>query len=666
MQSTILRLAALAAVLTPLAIAQNDDCTGALPVLDGANGPFTNVGATTSTPAWPCGSGANDIWFVYVATASGTYDVNLCGGSYDSTLEVFDGTAGCAALVSLGCNDDSCGTQSRVTFTATLGATYYIRMGGYAGATGTAPLTIVPPAPPIPNTLTTTFFSDNGGSVGGGVYFDLNVLNPAGLTLNSIDVNLNEVANTVGTIEVYYIPGTSRTGNEANPAAWTLAATGSVTSAGVDVASAVTLTAPIPLAPGLHGFAYKAIGVSHAYTNGTGSNQNFANADISLAGGEASNVAFTAPIFTPRIVNTRLYYSIGSAGTVAVQQSYGAGCYASYASFYEHFLTTASIDLSNTAFQLVNTGTGYLALPSTTAFVTPSATATNLNLSDDSETIVTLSATLPYPGGTTTSLNVCSNGHISTATNGAAFDYTPTPAEMLNWANASWTVWHDMIPNTAGNVWFEEVGGIAIITWLNVVGYQGQVAGTTPSTFQLQFNLTTGNVDYVFQSLDTVSVSGWTGGDGWLVGYSPAGASQDPGNVDLTAALPTAISLGLTDTAPLALTAGARPIGGTVVPLTLSNIPGPSLGLVVLSFGAVVPGLDLGYLGMPGCTQHIALGGAVTLGAVVGNGSIPLSIPTDPFYFGFNVFAQGAALVSGVNPLGGLASNGVRLVFGNL
>ncbi|MBM4059947.1 MAG: hypothetical protein FJ265_02475 [Planctomycetes bacterium] len=661
--------AALLSAANLVAQIPNEDCSGALPVIDGANGPFSTVGATTSVPAWPCAAGGADIWFVYVATATGAYDINLCtGGTYDTALEVFDGTGGCGALVSLACNDDSCGLQSRVNFTGALGTTYYIRMGGYSGATGSATLTIVPPAPPIPNTLLTTFANNNFGNVGNMVYFDLNVLNPAGLTLTSIDVNLNDVPSTVGAVEIYLTPGVTRTVNQTNAAAWTLSSFGNVTAAGAGGPSPVTLTNPIPLAPGLYGVAFKAIGVTHAYTNGNGANQNYANADLGLAAGEASNVPFTAPIFSPRVVNTRIYYAIGSTGTLAVATQYGVGCVTKAASLYEHFPTTPSIDLSNWGFQMLNTGAGYFVLPSTAAFVAPSPTATNLNLGDDAETTVTLSAALPYPGGATTTLNVCSNGHISTASNGAAFDYTPTPAELLGWANTTWAVWRDFVPTTSGpdNVYFEEIAGTAYITWLNVLGYNGTSPGITPSTFQLQFNLTSGSVDFVFLGLDTVSISGWTGGEGWVVGYSPGGPSLDPGSTDLTVAVPGGITLAAADVAPLAL-AAQRPLVNTTINLTTSNIgPTAPFGAVLLSFTGGLPGLNLTGIGMPGCWKYN--NSDVTLLFLPGGSSsfaTPFAVPN---FVGVVLQAQSAVYDPAANltPLGAISSNGVALTFGDL
>lgn len=140
---------AIAAAVANSALAQNDDCTGAISVAQGLNGPFTNVGATTSVPAWPCGSGTNDVWYSYVAPNSGVLTVDTCTANYDGVLEIFDGTAGCGALVSLGCDDDFCGgaSGSQVTTNVTSGTTYYIRVGGWSGSTGTFSLNVNGPLP---------------------------------------------------------------------------------------------------------------------------------------------------------------------------------------------------------------------------------------------------------------------------------------------------------------------------------------------------------------------------------------------------------------------------------------------------------------------------------------------------------------------------------------
>lgn len=125
------------------ALAQaNDECSGAIQVAAGPNGPFANNLSTTSAPAWPCAAGGNDIWFYYVPASAGPVTVDTCGADYDSALEVFDATAGCGGLVSIGCNDDSCGLQSSLTFTAVACTPYYIRVGGFSGDVGVFPLNI--------------------------------------------------------------------------------------------------------------------------------------------------------------------------------------------------------------------------------------------------------------------------------------------------------------------------------------------------------------------------------------------------------------------------------------------------------------------------------------------------------------------------------------------
>lgn len=347
----------------------------------------------------------------------------------------------------------------------------------------------------------------------------------------------------------------------------------------------------------------------------------------------------------------------------AAHRLYGSGCVPQYASIYEWFTTTPSIDLSNTSFTMLLAGNTYVVIPSATPLMTPSGTAINLNLTDDSETTVTLSAPFNHPGGSTTTLNVCSNGHVSTASNGAAFDYTPTPAELLNWTNATWAVWRDMIPNTTANVWFEEIGGVAYITWLNVVGYVGTSAGTTPSTFQLQFHLATGNVEFVFGSLDTVSVSTWTGGEGWIVGYSTGGASLDPGSTDLSTGLP--VTLPGVDQLPLGLSAAGLPTFGSTVSYDVGAIPaGTPFGAVLLGFTKYDPGIDLTSIGMAGCRQYTDGLATLLFVAPVGTASVPFNVPTGTGFLGFSLFAQAVSFSPPATVLGAIASNGVETTIG--
>ncbi|MCB9214175.1 MAG: proprotein convertase P-domain-containing protein [Alteromonas sp.] len=162
---------------------------------------------------------------------------------------------------------------------------------------------------PIPGTLSTIFGSDNGGSPGGAVYFDLTV---AAQDISITDLDINTPDGGAFTLSFYTTPG-SYVGNEGNAGAWTLMATGNGTGAGIDTPSNAVLDAAVPLSAGTsYGIALVLdSGHGHSYTNGTGGNQNYSNADLELQAGAASNVPFDGSPFSPRVVNTNINYIIG-------------------------------------------------------------------------------------------------------------------------------------------------------------------------------------------------------------------------------------------------------------------------------------------------------------------------------------------------------------------
>ncbi|MEQ1631039.1 MAG: hypothetical protein ABL997_01610 [Planctomycetota bacterium] len=124
-----------------------DECNCAPNVVNGANGPFDNTGSTTSSPAWTCGLGANDLWFRYVATCCGDISIDTCGSALDTVVQAFSGS--CGSLVDLGCNDDAnvgaCvgSLQSQLTISgAVTGQAYLIRVAGFNGNVGAFGLNI--------------------------------------------------------------------------------------------------------------------------------------------------------------------------------------------------------------------------------------------------------------------------------------------------------------------------------------------------------------------------------------------------------------------------------------------------------------------------------------------------------------------------------------------
>jgi hypothetical protein len=137
----------------------NNACANATTVAAGTT-PFTTLGATTDGPA-DCG-GNLDVWFRYTAATNGAVTMSTCGGqSFDTVLSAYQGFS-CPPGALIACNDNTCGLQSQIAFTAVAGQQILIRVGGAGAASGTGNLTITPPpgndacanAAPITNGLT--------------------------------------------------------------------------------------------------------------------------------------------------------------------------------------------------------------------------------------------------------------------------------------------------------------------------------------------------------------------------------------------------------------------------------------------------------------------------------------------------------------------------------
>jgi hypothetical protein len=160
------------------------------------------------------------------------------------------------------------------------------------------------------NKLTTIFASNNGGSVGGIVYFDVTV--SSAVIINAFETNCDQAASTPIGLDVYTIPNTY-VGSEGSQSGWTMVATddGKAVSAGSgDVASLVNLQAPLTLTPGKYGVALVAKSFGHDYTNGSGTNQQFKDNFLQLDLGAAYNTPWgsTSP-FTPRVWNGSVIYA---------------------------------------------------------------------------------------------------------------------------------------------------------------------------------------------------------------------------------------------------------------------------------------------------------------------------------------------------------------------
>lgn len=354
-------------------------------------------------------------------------------------------------------------------------------------------------------------------------------------------------------------------------------------------------------------------------------------------------------------------YNVVPVTNCAETEKYGDGCVAQFASVYEFFANSQAFDLSNTAITGLFTGNSYVITQGTTTFVAPGVGASNLGLPDDGVATVAFSGSLtfPYPGGTTPTLEVCSNGFVSVANNGQ--DFSPTVAEWLAWASPAWSVWHDFTPNGTNNVLVEEIAGILYVTWDAVPTYQNP----NPNTFQFQFDTNTGFFHIVFQQMDNVAST--TLGDQFVVGYTPANGAGDPGSVDLTPVTMGSQTLVTfpNDIIPLSLCADAPPVVNSTINLVVDNItPTAPVGGILYGITRIQPGVDLSGFGMPGCFQYNdQVASRLFFPAGASSVSVPFVVP--------NIIAivQCQAAVydptAALTPLGAVSSNGVELSTGN-
>ena len=161
-----------------------------------------------------------------------------------------------------------------------------------------------------------------------------------------------------------------------------------------------------------------------------------------------------------------------------------------------------------------------------------------------------------------------------------------------------------------------------------------------------------GIVEYRWMNCDVV---GWYG----VVGWSPGNGARDPGAMDVSASVPFQTEA---DATPITLS-GSRPVLGQTVNLVVGDIPATATsGVTAIGMTQVTPGIDLGFAGAPGCMQHVTLDVLTFLPVSGGTATQSQPVPNSASLAGLSVYAQGAALVSGVNTLGLLTSNGLHFV----
>ncbi|MEZ6037722.1 MAG: hypothetical protein R3F29_09600 [Planctomycetota bacterium] len=345
---------------------------------------------------------------------------------------------------------------------------------------------------------------------------------------------------------------------------------------------------------------------------------------------------------------------VPAGSTYAQVTPYGRGCGGvdCQTSFYESFASSAAFDLSATSFTLTLVNGEYQVGPGQGSYIVPVGPV--LSLGDESSQQVNLAFALPYPGGTTNALHVCSNGYVSAAYN--AVEYDPQVSGLLNGQPRWAPLWSDLNPGAGGQIRANAGASMAVISFVNVPNYSG--GGTV--SFQLQF-LPNGTVHCLYQGCTA-------NGNGALAGWSAGGGQPDPGSQDLGATGSAGFSLCQSIVPHLSLTTSARPVLGTQFDLLTGNVPVTGfLGLVGLSVVDFDPGIDLTAIGMTNCDLHIGLGADAFVDLFVLSGatsSYTIQMPSSPTLSGLTFFAQNAIIAPGITPIDLALTNGVRLLSG--
>ena len=128
-------------------VLEGDECESAFVAVEGNNEVNTSLMYSSADPPengdcqfldW---GDSPDAWFVYEASSPGQLNLTFCLSDYDTSVVVYQGA--CGSLVRVACDDDSCQPNGPLYTSIILNlpidaATYYIRVGGWQGDSGTA------------------------------------------------------------------------------------------------------------------------------------------------------------------------------------------------------------------------------------------------------------------------------------------------------------------------------------------------------------------------------------------------------------------------------------------------------------------------------------------------------------------------------------------------
>jgi PKD repeat protein len=239
--------------------------------------------------------------------------------------------------------------------------------------------TVTKPIVPA-QTLTTNLAANNGGASLWTVYYNLSVLNPAGVNISAFD-SISSTLNTAFTVDVYLKQG-GYSGNEYVAAPWTKVGTASGTSNAVaNQPSYAQFAQAVHIPAGSYGVAMRYIGIAPRYLT-VAALTTYANSDLSLTAG-SSAVTTVGPfqgtsttVNSPRAWSGTLYYGTHNMTGLAGHGFFGQGCAGTMPISHQQYVTppqlggTLSINCDNLPFGIgvmvvgtSNTISGFGPLP---------------------------------------------------------------------------------------------------------------------------------------------------------------------------------------------------------------------------------------------------------------------------------------------------------------
>jgi len=296
-------------------------------------------------------------------------------------------------------------------------------------------------------------------------------------------------------------------------------------------------------------------------------------------------------------------------------------------------------------------------------YVAPSATAAVVSSIDDGYGTVELSAPMPTVGGETMFLTIATNGYVSLSAQQPEpgnSDYAPSLQDLQLFTEPTICgPWYDWSPNAGGRVVFEEIAGVAYVTFEDVPPY----GATIGDTFQYQFDVQSGDCTIVYESMTMQSAAVWhTPLFGYTTGAQAYVATQYDFSADLAqpiVALDPVIELSLGGTVPV--------IGGTFEMVTSNIDPASPLSFLMFSDARLDPGVPMSVYGYdaPGCSVYLdSLLGSIAANNVDGTSVVRWTLPVSaPYFLGMPVATQSVCLTTS-NGAGMLTSNGFEGVVG--